>query len=59
MKLSNTYIDQDLDIWFVSINNRLFFKLELTDKIIQSRSRHIDNAATLVLRHNLTKLTKG
>ena len=59
MKLSNTYIDPDSDIWFISLNDRLFFKLKLTDKMIQSRSRHIDNVATLVLRHNLTKLTKG
>ena len=57
MKLSNTYIDPDSDIWFISLNNRLFFKL--IDKILQSRSRHIDNVQTLVLRHNLTKLTKG
>ena len=59
MKLSNTYTDPDSDIWFISINSRLFFKLKLTDKIIQSRSRHIDNVVTLVRRHNLTKLTKG
>ena len=57
MKLSNTYIDPDSDIWFISLNDRLFFKL--IDKVIQSRSRHIDNIPTLVIRHNLTKLTKG
>ena len=57
MKLSNTYIDPDSDLWFVSINEGLFFKV--MRGIYQSRSRHIDNIPTLVIRHNLTKLTKG
>ena len=57
MKLSNTYIDPDSDIWFVSLNDRLFFKM--MDKILQSRSRHIDNINTLINRHSLKKITKG
>ena len=57
MKLSNTYIDPDSDIWFISINNHLFFKV--MNGIYKSRSRRIDNIHTLVLRHSLTKLTKG
>ena len=57
MKLSNTYIDPDSDIWFISINNHLFFKV--MHMIYKSRSRRIDNIHTLVLRHSLTKLTKG
>ena len=57
MKLSNTYIDPDSDIWFISLNDALFFKV--MSGIYKSRSRHIDNIHTLVLRHSLTKLTKG
>lgn len=57
MKLSNTYLDQDSDIWFISLNDALFFKV--MSGIYKSRSRRIDNIHTLVLRHNLTKLTKG
>ena len=57
MKLFNTYIDPDSDIWFISINNHLFFKVK--SGIYKSRSRRIDNIHTLVLRHNLQKLTRG
>ena len=57
MKLSNTYIDHESDLWFVSINKSLFFKV--TSGLYQSRSRHIDNISALVNRHNLKKITKG
>ena len=57
MKLSNTYIDPDSDLWFVSINEGLFFKV--TGGLCQSRSRHIDNISTLRNRHSLKKITKG
>ena len=57
MKLSNTYIDPDSDIWFISLNDALFFKV--MSGIYKSRSRRIDNIHTLVLRHNLQKLTRG
>ena len=57
MKLFNTYIDPDSDIWFVSLNNRLFFKV--TNGLYQSRSRYIDNISALVNRHSLKKITKG
>lgn len=57
MKLSNTYLDPDSDIWFISLNDALFFKV--MSGIYKSRSRRIDNIHTLVLRHSLTKLTKG
>ena len=57
MKLSNTYIDPDSDVWFISINDALFFKV--IDRLYKSRSRRVDHIHTLVLRHSLTKLTKG
>lgn len=57
MKLSNTYIDPDSDIWFISLNDALFFKV--MNGIYKSRSRRIEHIHTLVLRHSLTKLTKG
>ena len=57
MKLSNTYIDQDSDLWFVSINGGLFFKV--FGGIYQSRTYPVANIHKLILRHNLRKLTKG
>ena len=57
MKLSNTYIDPDSDIWFISLNDRLFFKV--TSGIYQSRTYPVANIHELMLRHNLVKLTKG
>ena len=57
MKLSNTYIDPDSDLWFVSINDGLFFKV--LSGMYQSRSYPVDNINTLVNRHNLRKITKG
>ena len=57
MNLSNTYIDPDSDIWFIPFNGVLFFKVK--SGIYKSRSRRIDNIHALVLRHTLTKLTKG
>ena len=57
MKLSNTYIDQDSDLWFVSFNDSLFFKLFVG--IYQSRTYPVANIHKLILRHNLVKLTKG
>ena len=57
MKLSNTYIDQDSDLWFVSFNDSLFFKV--LSGIYQSRTYPVANIHKLILRHNLVKLTKG
>ena len=57
MKLSNTYIDPDSDLWFVSINDRLFFKV--SRGIYKSRTYPVDNISTLVNRHSLRKITKG
>ena len=57
MKLSNTYIDPDSDLWFVSFNDSLFFKV--FGGIYQSRTYPVANINKLILRHNLVKLTKG
>ena len=57
MKLSNTYIDPDSDLWFVSINEGLFFKV--LSGMYQSRTYPVANIHKLILRHNLVKLTKG
>ena len=57
MKLSNTYIDQDSDLWFVSFNDSLLFKV--LGGIYQSRTYPVANIHKLILRHNLVKLTKG
>ena len=57
MKLSNTYIDPDSDLWFVSINEGLFFKV--MSGIYQSRTYPVANIHELTLRHNLRKLSKG
>jgi hypothetical protein len=57
VKLSNTYIDQDSDLWFVSINEGLFFKV--LNVMYQSRTYPVADINKLILRHNLRKLTKG
>ena len=57
MKLSNTYIDPDSDLWFVSINDGLFFKV--MSGLHQSRTYPVADIHKLIPRHNLVKLTKG
>ena len=57
MKLSNTYIDPESDLWFVSINEGLFFKV--LSGMYQSRTYPVADINKLILRHNLVKLTKG